>query len=73
MNQNNETKNISVTRTDVAGWYGITERGLRYRMNLAAISIKNRILTFDDIKAILIALGIPQNLPTELYNRFFGS
>ena len=52
MNQNNETKNISITRTDVATWYGITERGLRYRMKEAAISIKNRILTFGDIKAI---------------------
>ncbi len=73
MNQNNETENISITRTDVAGWYGISERGLRYRMNKAKISIKNRILTFDDVKMILIALGVPQNLPPELYNRFFGS
>ena len=73
MNQNNETKNISVTRTEIAAWYGISERGLRYRMNEAKISIKNRILTFDDVKAILIALGIPQNLPRELYNLYFVS
>lgn len=73
MNQNNETKNISVTRTEIAAWYSISERGLRYRMNEAKISIKNRILTFDDVKAILIALGIPPNLPFEMYNRFYGT
>lgn len=73
MNQNNETKNISVTRTEIAFWYGISERGLRYQMNEAKISIKNRILTFDDVKAILIALGTPQNLPRELYNLYFVS
>ncbi len=73
MNQNKETKDTNITRTEIAGWYNISDRGLRYRMKEAAIYIKNRILTFDDIKAILIALGVPPNLPTELYNRFFGS
>lgn len=73
MNQNYETKNISITRTNIAAWYGISERGLRYRMKEATISIKNRILTFDDVKVILTGLGVPQYLPSELYKLYFGS
>ncbi|MDZ7878501.1 MAG: hypothetical protein U5L45_12555 [Saprospiraceae bacterium] len=59
-------------RANIAEWYNISERALRDRMQKKAIHITNRVLTDDDIRAILQTLGKPQCFPPELYDRFFG-
>ena len=67
--QNQETKII--TRTEIAVWYGLTERGLRYRMQKENVHISNRILTECDIRSILKGLGRPCFMPLDLYNFYF--
>jgi hypothetical protein len=59
-------------RADIAKWYNISERALRDRMQKKQVHITNRVLTDDDIRTILSALGKPQCFPAELYDRFFG-
>ncbi len=66
-------QNQKITRTEVALWYGITERALRYRMNNKNIQIANRILTECDIRLILKRLDKPFYMPPDLYAFIFGS
>ncbi len=63
----------SITRTEIAQWYGITERSLRYRMQKENVHISNRILTVCDIRLILKGLGRPRFMLSDLYDFFFGS
>lgn len=64
--ENQEAKNI--TRTEIAQWYGVTERALRNRMKKANLQVTNRILTKCDIRLILTALKEPQFIQRELYH-----
>lgn len=66
-------QNQKMTRTEVAQWYGITERALRYRMDSKNIQIANRILTECDIRLILKGLGKPLYMPPHLYDFIFGN
>jgi hypothetical protein len=63
----------SITRTEIAQWYGITERALRNRMKNVNLHITNRILTRDDIRLILRVLKEPQFMPIDLYNFYFAT
>jgi hypothetical protein len=63
--------NGPLTRFDIAEWYKITTRALRFRMEKACIQIANRILTIDDGRLIFKALGEPPFLPFELRKYFF--
>jgi hypothetical protein len=69
--QNNQ-RDEKIYRADIAAWYNITERCLRDRMQKTQVHITNRVLTDDDIRTILKAIGKPQCFPPDLYNRFFG-
>lgn len=60
-----------ITRTEIAQWYDIKERTLRYRMETKGIHITNRILTECDIRLILKGLGKPLYMPPDLYNFYF--
>ncbi len=62
-----------ITRTEIAHWYDISERTLRYRMENKGIQITNRILTEDDIRLILKGLGKPLYMPPDLYHFYFVS
>ena len=65
-------RNEKIYRNTIAIWYNISERCLRDRMQTKQVKIANRVLTDDDIRTILSALGKPQNFPPDLYDRFFG-
>jgi hypothetical protein len=56
----------NITRTDVAEWYRISERALRYRMAKSSAHVSNRILTKDDVRYMIKKLGDPPSMPPEL-------
>ena len=60
-----------ITRTEIAQWYDISERGLRDRMHKKAVQVSNRILTECDIRLILKGLGKPLYMPPDLYHFYF--
>jgi hypothetical protein len=64
---------IMPTRLEIAKWYRITDRGLRLRMEVAKLRIKNRVLTLCDMRAIIKELGMPPSMPPTWYNILFGS
>ena len=55
-----------IHREDIAKWYNVTESGLRKRMRRKKVGIENRVLTDDDIRLVLTALGRPQGIPDAL-------
>ena len=55
-----------ITRTELATWYGITERALRYRMKEKNLCVENCILTWTDIRFIIEHLGVPPHLPPDV-------
>lgn len=63
----------NITRTEIAKWYGITERALRNRMQNKNLRITNRILTQDDIRLILRVLKEPQSMPPELRKIYYAT
>ena len=54
-------------RTEIAKWYGLSERGLRYRLAQKGVHITNRILTLSDIELIISQLGKPPLFPADLF------
>ena len=59
-----DTPNLpNFTRTEIAAWYGLSERGLRYRCAKYGVHITNRILTKSDVRQIIEKLGDPPFLP----------
>ncbi len=63
--------NEKIFRTDIAAWYGISERALRNRLTKCDVHITNRTLTIDDIRTMLAALGKPLYMPDEYHDLFF--
>ena len=55
-----------ITKIDVAAWYNIGERALRYRMAKVNVQVSNRILTKDDVRHMIKKLGDPPTMPLEL-------
>jgi hypothetical protein len=66
-------KSKGITRADIAQWYGISESGLRSRMQKKHLQIANRMLTEDDVRLILSRLGKPCRMPPDLYDFYFGT
>ena len=64
-------ENPKVYRADIAKWYNISVSGLRKRMKRKKLHIENRVLTDDDVRLILTALGRPQGIPDALWKRYF--
>jgi hypothetical protein len=63
--------NGALQRLDIADWYKITTRTLRYRMEKAFLRIANRNLMIDDAKLIFKVLGEPPFLPPDLRHFFY--
>ena len=55
-----------ITKIDVAAWYNIGDRALRYRMEKVNVQVSNRILTKDDVRYMIKKLGDPPAMPLEL-------
>ena len=64
-------ENPQIHRADIAKWYNISESGLRKRMTKKDVLIENRVLTDDDVRLILTALGRPQGIPDAVWKRYF--
>ena len=62
-----ESTSIDIfTRAEVAKWYKLSERGLRYRFIKKGVVITNRSLTLTDIEYIISKLGKPPFMPPNI-------